>query len=187
MIRNALRRIRRRFFGRKRPKTRMIVLIDLENILTNTQFLPPEKFSQMAGLNNIVKRIAREIGEVAEVYVFTPYQLALTWGEALYQQGFVIIYCPKIRTKKGEETDTVDSVLIEVGEKMMNWIPGVTHFCLGSGDQDFTPLLRKAIRKGLKIAIIAGSLSSLSSQLIPLVDRNKKGEKMIYIFSPTEE
>lgn len=174
-------------FRLEKPENRVLVLIDWENLQKNTEFGPPERFSQLAGFDRVIKRIARKVGEITNVYVFAPPQLASVWGEAFHQLGFFTILCPKIRTKKGEEIDTTDEIIIEFGKQMINQAHGLTHICLGSGDRDFTPLIRAAIRKGLEIVIIAGTLGSLSSKLIPLADRNKKGEKMVYLFSLTEK
>ena len=113
--------------------------------------------------------------------------MASLYGETFSELGFFTIFCPKIRTKEGEEIDTTDNILIEFGKKMITQIPDLTHLCLCSGDKDFSPLVREAIRQGLKIVVVAGNLSSLSSELIKLADKKRGGRRMIYILSPTKE
>lgn len=176
-------------FRKEKRANKILVLIDFENLQRNIEVsLFPEKFSMIVGFDRVIRQISQEIGEIINVFVFMPPQPAYLYGETFYQEGFYTIVCPKIRDKKGEERDTTDEIITNFGSKMIDQIPDLTHLCLGSGDKDFSPLVRSAIRKGLKIIIVAGSISSLSSDLIRLVDINPDTKKkMVYLFSPTEE
>ncbi len=173
--------------GRKKQKTsRAVVLIDFENLEKNT-YTPdtPEKFSMTAGLDRLIKQIAQEVGEIVNVFVFVPLHSASLWGETFHEEGFITVFCPSIRNKEGIEENTVDSTLIKLGENMISLIKEAypcdnLYLVLGSGDKDFSLLVRKAIRMGFKIIVIAGSTRSLSFELRRLADR-------VFFFSPTKE
>lgn len=175
--------------SRQNEKNKILALIDFENLRRNLTTIAPEKFSMTAGFDRLCKQIAREIGEITNIFVFIPpHAASSTWGEAFHKLGFFTILCPEIEDKKGgKRIDTTDETLIAFSKEMINQIPGLTHLCLGSGDKDFGTLVREAIRKGLKIIVVAGSIGSLSSELINLADKKPDGSKMVYILSPTED
>ena len=163
------------------PKNRIVVLLDLENLTANLPPIGPETFSFSSGFDRVMKEIAREVGLIEDVFVFAPPHLIQTHGEHLYSQGFTIIACPKVTTKDGRQRiDTVDQTLIDFGKKIMRQTQGITHLCLGSGDKDFSLLIREAIRRGLKIIVVASSKDSLSKDLIELSDQ-------VFLFSPIEQ
>lgn len=164
---------------KKKEKARVLVLIDWENLLISAEEVGPETFSVVAGFDKIIEKIGQEVGSIVEVFVFTPPHLAYLWGKRLYELGFTTIVCPKIESKEGIEIDTTDQIIIDFGKKMINEIKDLTHLCIGSGDKDFRPLWREAMRKGLKRIVIAGSKLSLASEVIKLANK-------IYIFSPSE-
>lgn len=174
-----------RFLKRKK-RAKILWLIDLENLRINAEMPPPEKYSMVDGFDRLTKQIAQEVGEIVDVLAFAPPHAASLFGADLRKLGFHIISCPRVRTKEGEDIDSTDSVLIERGIRMINNIPDLTHLCIGSGDKDFSPLVREAMRKGLKIIVVAGNLRSLASNLINLADKRPDGGKMVYLFSPTE-
>lgn len=166
---------------------RVIFLIDLDNLTSNTDFLREKQISITAGLDRIQRQIIKDIdGEIVRVFVFASSYLTSAEAEAFYYQGFHVIACPRIKTKEGGKKDTVDELLMEFLEEEIRLVPGITHICLGSGDKDFCRALRKVMRKGLKLIIMAGDLSSLSRDLIDVADVNPlTGKKMVYVFSPT--
>lgn len=176
--------------NREREKeNKILVLIDWENLQRNVKLPPPEKFSMKRGFNRLLKQLS-EIGKVAMVFVFIPSHMASLYGKIFYEieAGLRVILCPRIKTKEGKEKDTVDEILMEVGREMIWQIPDLTHLCLGSGDKDFSPFLKEAIKQGLKIIIVEGNIRSLSPELIELADLHPKTKKrMIYIFSPSTE
>ena len=182
--------------GRKKTKeNKIVMLVDFENLLTNFEISSPTSYSVEAGFDKVTKEISREVGEITDVFIFVPPHLSSLWGETFHKQGFFTIYCPKIKTKDEGEKDTVDSILTEYGKREITKNPDLTHLCIGSGDKDFAssgeknfvPLVRAAIRRGLKIIVVAGSLKSLSPELISLADSKPDGSKMVYLFSPTKE
>lgn len=176
-----IRRVLRRIFNREK-RNKVVILVDLENLLLGTENVTsPEKegFSIEEGLTTLVKRIAQEVGEVVDVFVFTPPHLSNLYGKPLHQQGFFIIFCPKVLNKERQEIDTVDSTLINFGRRIIADTEGLTHICIGSGDRDFSPLARAAYYKGLRTIVIAGSVKSLSSELLKLAEKT-------YVFSPTQ-
>lgn len=168
-------------FGKRPTKNRVLGLIDFENIWQNIikDMPPPERFSLRAGFDRLTRKVAQEVGEIANVFIFVPPHLASNWGGDFHEQGFFTISCPKIKGKVGEDIDTTDQTLIDFGKYMIDNIQGLTHLCIGSGDKDFSPLARFARRKGLRVIVIAASERSLASDLIRLADK-------IFIFSPTE-
>lgn len=178
------------WFRRRRRRKRVnkiLVLIDWENLLSSTVSIPPEKFSLDTGLNNLIEKITQEVGIIIGIYVFVPPHLVSTWGEKFKKEGFFIICCPKIKTKTGEEKDTVDEELTRFGAKMIAQIPDLTHLCLGSGDQDFIPLLQEAKQRGLKIIIATGGLQPLSVELIRFAEKDPiTGKRRVYLFFPVE-
>lgn len=159
------------------------MLIDLENLQANIPPIGPEGFSFASGFDRVMKDIARTVGVIDDVFVFSPPHLIQLYGEEFYWQGFTIIACPKVRAKDGSgEIDTVDQTLIDFGKKAIREKRGITHLCLGSGDKDFAPLVREAIRKRMKILIVASSIGALSAELIKLAD-----ERGIFLFSPRQK
>jgi hypothetical protein len=178
------------FWKRKKgsKKKKILILLDFENIQRNIKMTAtPENFSVITGFDNILKRISSEVGGISNVFVFAPPHTASLQGENFYELGFFTIFCPRVKDKKGREIDTTDDILIKFGRKIIYQFNEYTHLCIGSGDKDFAPLVREAIRQGLKIIIIAGGLGSISSELIKLADTNPiTKKKMVYIFSPTE-
>ncbi|PIP23432.1 MAG: hypothetical protein COX90_00520 [Candidatus Nealsonbacteria bacterium CG_4_10_14_0_2_um_filter_38_17] len=171
---------------RPRKRNKVLVLIDFENLLWNTERTPPERFSIIDGLDRIIKDISREIGPIVGVFVFLRAHLSYDWATYLQKMNFFIILCPPDVTKQKELQDTTDAELIRFGQLMIPQITGLTHLCIGSGDKDFEQLARTAILNGKRIAIIAGNRESLSGELSRLADlANEKldGNKMIYILS----
>ena len=183
-MRGLLARIARRL---KKPPNKVLFLIDWENFLSSTALIPAEKFSLEAGLNRLIEKIVQETGAIVGVYVFLPPHLSSTWGETLRKQRFFIVLCPRTKNKTGEERDTVDEELIRLGSNLIKQIPELTHLCLGSGDQDFVPLLQEAKHHGLKIALASGSIQSLSTELIPFAEKGPGGERKVYLLSPIKD
>lgn len=179
------------FFRKKQKKNRVLVLLDFDNLLINFGG-PPRTIIE--ALNTTLKKIAQEVGPV-KVYVFVPYQNAQLFGESFYRAGFTTILCPKMKAKDGQtDIDTTDQMLTELGKELIDDMPGLTYLCLGSGDIDFASgdigfpsLIQKANHYGLNIALIAGDLRSLSSELIKRADRKPNKEKMIYILPKPEK
>ena len=159
---------------------KVLAVFDWENLFANLSLPPAEKFSMAAGFDRLIREISDKVGEIVNVFIFTPPHLISSMGQDFYEQGFFIIACPKVKNKAGEITDTTDATLIRFGERQMDQIDGLTHLCLGSGDRDFTPLIRRARQKGLRVVVTAGSERSLASEMIKLADQ-------IFVFSPSNE
>lgn len=176
------------FRRRKRSTSRnkILVLLDLENILLNTNAGPFE-FSLVDGFTKIIRKLG-EFGRVVEVFVFGPPSTISINLDSLYQMEFRAIACPRVVVEKtGPKTDTVDSVMIDLGKKMITEMGELTHLCIGSGDRDFLPLVRETERSGLKVIIVAGNEGSLSEELARFACRNPiSGERAVYFFSPKE-
>ena len=173
-----------------KKENRIVFFLDLDNLRLNTDFLTEKQISITAGFDRIQRQIIKDIGgEITRVFVFasSPH-LTSTEAEAFYNQGFYVIACPRIKSKEGEDEDTVDELLMEFLKEEVSLVPGITHICLGSGDKDFCRALRRVMRKGLKLIVVARDLSSLSQDLIDVADTNPLTEKkMVYVFSPTAD
>jgi len=171
------------FFGdRGKNLNKVLLLIDWENLLISlkSEQMPSEEgYSITAGFDRLVEQITLEIGEIVNVFIFAPPHILSSFGETFVKLGFFPIVCPKVRGKTGEEEDTTDSTLINFGRTAIEHIKGLTHLCIGSGDKDFSLLVRQAKRKGLKILVVASSNRSLATELIQLANQ-------VFIFSPTE-
>lgn len=154
----------------KQKRQRGIFLIDHDNLVTNLKLASPDEASIVDKLDSVVKKIVEANREIVDTFVFLPPQQAYIWGETYYELGFYAIVCPRIQNKEGEEQDTVDDTLIRFGKMAIDNIENLSFICLGSGDKDFSPLVRQARKKGLKIIVVAASISSLSSHLINLAD-----------------
>lgn len=178
-----MRWLRSLFGASRREHPQILVLIDFENLLLSLPATAsiPQKFSIETAFHQAIKEITGDIGEILHIFIFVPPHQANIWGTLLHQEGFTIVFCPKIQNKEGEDIDTVDSSLIDFGKKIVASARklDITHLCLGSGDKDFTPLVQEAIRRGLKIIVLASSEKSLSYELKRLADK-------VYRFSPTE-
>jgi len=175
----------------QRPKrVQIIVLFDWENfIITIRGEGPPDQFSIEDKINKLTREITEEIGEIVGKFVFIPPDRALVWSKILYNLGFKIYVCPRIKSKGGEEQDTTDQELIEMGEWLMEHLDPdrFTHIAVWSGDKDFKPLLQKAFERGKKRIIAAATPRSLSFDLAQLADINANtGRPMGYFFSQTQ-
>lgn len=178
MLSRRSRRIRQR-------ENKILVLIDWENLMLNSEAPDHESFSISAGFDRIFRQL-REIGEIVAIFAFAPLHTLIRQGDTMHEQRFFPVFCPKVTDKLGKERDTTDETIIEFGRKMVPSISGLTHLCIASGDKDFAPLAREAIQKGMKIIIVAGNPRSLSMDLIDLADADPKTKtKMVYTFSPT--
>jgi len=171
-----------------RPQNKILVLIDWDNLLLNMNIPQPENFSLEEEFDRLMRQLGK-VGRVINVFVFGPPQTINPYLEIFRQSGFFPVVCPKLRNKKDEqEVDTTDATLIEFGRKMIEQIPDLTHLCLASGDSDFAPFVREAIRNRLKVIIVPGNLISLSENLIRLASRHPETSKrMVFPFSPKEE
>jgi len=175
-------------FRDKKKEKKILVLIDFENLLKNTATPSPERLSMEEGFNKVINQVTEEVGKIANVFIFAPPHLASLYARTFHELGFFTIHCPKIKDKRKEEKDTTDEILIEFGKKMINQIPDLTHLCLGSGDIDFSSLIKEVKLQGLKTIVIAGNLTSLAGGIINLADKNPRtGGKWVYFFSPTKE
>lgn len=177
-----------------KPKNIILMVLDWSNIWMNIP--DSEKFSLAAGLDRLQRQIVNDIGEIAIVFVGIPPHATTTEQEIFLKQGFYMLSCPRVETKESRESnssetidrDTTDDILINLINDTTSLMPGITHICLGSGDKDFCQALRRAIRRQLKVMIVAGDLKSLSRDLIALADMNPvTGKKMVYILSQSKD
>lgn len=149
----------------------ILPLFDGDNLLINVRDLadiksirfPLEEFDQL------MVRLG-ELGQVLPPFVFAPPRTLDRHGDQLQKLGFLSIHCPlsvldKDSGASSEKRDTVDPTLIEFGRRMIPIFKrsGLTHLCLGSADEHFLPLVREAVRFGIKIIVVAGSEDSLSA------------------------
>ena len=176
----------------QKPRNRILVILDFENILLNINVLEvdPRSFSLTNHFDNLMRKLG-EIGQVAKVFVYGPPEVLDRHSRLTSDLGFTTVQCPKqIIKKAGLKTgkvDTVDHRIIEDGNFLLKEMPGITHFCLGSGDGDFVGLLREARWNQKKVIIVVGSEKSLSPDLAEFACRDSTGKKAIYILSQVED
>lgn len=162
---------------------RVLVLLDLDNLVLNLN-IHTEAFSFGERLDVLMRELGA-IGQIENVFVFASPATASLHLETLFRHGFWTMPCPRLRNKEGQERDTVDQTLMDFGRRMFAQMHGLTHLCLGSGDKDFIPLLREAVRRGLKIILVAGNTTSLALELIDHADFfPEQRRKMVFILSP---
>lgn len=176
-------------FGKgERKKILILFLIDWSNLSLERTNFQTKKLSLTAEFDRVQRKIRDDLGgEIVWVFIFAPPRLSLDEATTFWQQGFFVIHCPPIKTKEGEIRDTTDHYLMEFLKRIIEREPDLTHIVLGSGDKDFCQAMRQALRKGLKLIIMAGDLSSLSSDLANLADKNSKGKRMVYLLSPATD
>lgn len=170
---------------KKGKKNKVLVFLDFDNLYIN--FGPSS--SIIEELNKTLRQIAKEVGEITNVFIFAPYPSILPFGELFYKAGFFTIVCSKTKSKDGQDKDTTDETIIKLGGKLLAEMSDLTHFVLGSGDKDFNQFLLKEVsRRGLDIAIIVSDRRSLSSEIARMIDKEPNGkEKMLYILSSKKE
>lgn len=139
-----------------------------------------------------VKQWWDSIGKVIRVFMLSPMHKIYGFDEVFQNQKFSIVLCPKITKVISagvvEYEDTTDASIITLGEFCVGYIPSIRYLCLGSGDKHFIPLLEYAKSRGIKIAILHGNESSLSSAMWDIADKHPKtGKKMVHLFSPIRE
>ncbi|MBU3934572.1 NYN domain-containing protein [Patescibacteria group bacterium] len=175
-----------RFLSLFEKNSKMLVLIDLENILLNIQNFrdmsslgfPQKKFDEMIGQLG-------KIAQVAATFVFGPTNTITRHGDYLRGLGFIPVLCPLVVHKKetgssSDKRDTVDPTMIEIGRTMMSLSSGLTHLCIVSGDSDFVPLAREAQRRGLDVVVVAGNGTSLANELKGFACSHK-GEQAVFL------
>lgn len=203
---------------KKQPKNnRILVLVDLENLLRNSRRPPAEGFSPGVGFERLLEKL-QPIGEIAGVFVFAPPHLLVpTYTRFFQQKGFCIIFCPKMESDEKKEApgpkrkgppglrkpivethvgdkpgylnlqDTVDGNLIALGDFLTSKKHGlkeITHVCLCSGDEDYLSFLERVAKRGLKIIIVAGDMTSLSANLIRMAERDPATrQRRVWFFS----
>lgn len=131
--------------------------------------------------------IQNRVGQIFGGYgfMFAPEHLSVIHQQLCINSGFRLFTCPKreVRDKSGNigTEDTVDETIIWFGEIMLKH-PDTGFICLISGDDDYVPLLEDAGKLGVKRALVAPTLASLSRSktLIRLVDKHPiTGRRMI--------
>lgn len=157
----------------KKKEQRGVMLTDHENLWLSIPFGSPTDISAVNGFDNLITKISTEVGQLINVYVFLPPHAAHVWAGTYHKLGFYPIVCPRVPNKdmRGEERDTVDETLMRYAADVIENTRDLTFLVLVSGDKDFSPLVRRAKRKGLKVIIVAASIKSLSNELIHLASK----------------
>ncbi len=168
----------------------ILPLFDGDNLLSNTKDLSDIKSMRfpLEEFDKLMQRLG-EIGQVLPAFVFAPPRTLERYGDQFRKLGLVPIHCPltvldKENGPSSTKRDTVDPTLIDFGKTMLPIFmrSGLTHLCLGSADAHFLPLVREAIRFGIKIIIVAGSNESLSaSGDLTKLACSHKGKKQVII------
>lgn len=153
------------------PQRRILVLVDWENIFHNITDIQKVSYASISqAFTKLTRKLEQEIGRIVFMFVFTPPHLASILGETLQEFESYIVYCSKRKGEADEEEDTVDEVLMKLGEKLIQEME-LSHLCICSGDEDFEPLYTKAKLNKIKIITVYASEKSLSAGVIKLSDK----------------
>ena len=164
----------------------MLVMVDLDNILSQLGVGNPMAFSLADGFDNMMRQLG-EMAPIVKTYVYGPPKTLERNASWLSRFDYTIVQCDLVPSKRDilvEKVDTVDARMIEHGTFLVQEMPGITHLCLWTGDQDFVKLARNARMAGKDVVIVAGSRKSLSPELVRFACNKPNGEKAVYIFSP---
>ncbi len=174
---------------------KIIVLIDLENIILNIPVYEIGEGSLSVAFEKF-KHWLEQTGEITGFFVFIPEDRSLHNLEFLFQeQKCWIIRCPKIPLEEilkqgffaeGEDIDTVDSSIRNFGDMMLKINSDITHVCICSGDADFVLFAKRIQKNNKKVMIMVGSIDSLSERLYQCVDKNDNNLPLLHIFSPVK-
>ena len=159
-----------------KPPGCVLLLVDWENLFfTLLSRFGLEDVHIEERVKKLMEWIQAEIGELlgGHGFVFAPeHQLSSHQGMCA-KNNLWLMTCPKRSKGVGQgEEDTVDETLISFGKIMLRH-PDVKFICLVSGDEDFLPLLEEAKKYKVKVALVAPTIGSLSSQggLLRFVDK----------------
>jgi hypothetical protein len=169
----------------KEIKSKVLVLFDWENAFFSlfSEF-GPNKLNLEYRIKKLMEWIKSDVGELLGGFgfVFAPNHFSSYHRKICIQNKIRIMICPKEASKKkGEKArDTVDETIINFGNVMLRH-PDVGFICLISGDEDFVPLLENSKKNNVKIALVAPTLNSLSTNqnIVKLIDCHPEtGKKM---------
>jgi len=169
--------------GRNNGKRKILVVVDLENMIANTELPPGAGFTLHQALLGLMQKLA-DLGDIVAKLVFTPPHRIPSFEKFFSEHGFFIVACPKVQTAEGPK-DITDQVIMDFCQQVVAEIPKITHFCLCSGDADFIPIIQILRKKGVKIIIASGNLRALSGDLIRLAEPNGSGGRRVFILSPS--
>lgn len=163
----------------------VLLLIDWENVFYSLfNDFGPDRINLDYRFKKLMEWIKTKLGEPLGGwgFIFAPSHFSLYHRKICTQNKMRIMICPKeAPKKKGEKArDTVDKTIIDFGNVMLKH-PDVGFICLVSGDEDFVPLLVSSKKNNVKIAIVAPTLNSLSTNqvIVKLIDCHPEtGEKM---------
>ncbi len=166
---------------------KVIAIIDWENIRQSMmeESYSPEGYSILSGLEKM-KNWLLTIGQQIWIIVYVCSDQLFYFIKTFEQLEFTSIICQP-EEEEGQKKDTTDRHIISDFSKLLDMVSdkGIYCLCLGSGDADFMPILKKAKEKGIKIAIAAGSKRSISQDLKKMADNHpEEGNKMIHIITP---
>lgn len=147
---------------------------------------PPGAYDREAGYARL-QAFLDSLGRVTRKYAFGPKHDMYGQDEFLQKHGFTVVTCLKIGGM-----DTTDGKIIDaIDDLVRNY--DVQCICIGSGDRHFVPALKKAKEKGIKVAVVYASDSSLNWEMrqiadsYPDADPLNAGDKMLHFFSPVNQ
>ena len=148
-----------------------------------------EKVGELLGTEILEGKLVQGHG-----FVFAPEHLSVIQQQICVERGLRLMTCPKIHLKELKqnrksgkmetEADTVDESIIWFAKMMVKNSKLIKTVCLVSGDNDYVPMFEELQRLGVKRALIAPTLDSLSKtkELINCVDENPiTHEKMLLV------
>lgn len=177
------------------PANQILLLFDWENFFYGlfNHYGSAEMYIErrIEGLMRWTKGIGELLGDRG--IVFAPEHLSSIHQEICVKNGLWLMTCPKKHLNHAERNlksgkleirvDTVDETIIRYAKAMVGH-PKFKTICLVSGDNDYVPLFQEMGQLGIKRALAAPTLESLSKtkELINLADINPRtNEKMVLI------
>ncbi len=168
---------------------KVLLLVDWQNVFLNLfstfGMPPPGKMNLEERFKKLMAWIKTDIGDILgeHGFVFTSTHFLSShqkmWGES----NLKIVICPKreVKDKIGtKEEDTVDDTIIWFAMAMANH-PNIKFICLVSGDGDYVPMLEEVKKKGIKVALAAPTVRSLSRALFRLTDEHPQNGKKMFL------
>lgn len=168
----------------KESESKVLLLVDWDNVFHSLfNDFGADRMNLEYRFEKLIEWVTNSVGDLlsSNGFIFAPEHFNAYHRQICVKNKLKIVICPKRQTEAQIE-DTVDETIIWFG-KMMIKHPDVKFLCLVSGDEDFVPLLEEAKKNGIKVALVAPTINSLSTNktVVRLVDNNPKNRKKMIL------
>lgn len=145
-------------------KRKVAIFVDYENVAKSV-------VDQGKNIDlDAVTRQCAEIGCIEFAYLFAPMHLvSYSLPAHVCDKGFYVVACPGRNGKDGKEKDRVDTIMTEMGFKLIN-STNLTDIVIVSADGDFVRLANHARFHLKRVTVFAGdNLSYLLKRAVDVV------------------